>query len=84
MSEPQHIKEILPDVMADIEKRMKLNRQKKVLSTVADYYQNHWQGRPRGRRRVNGNQTGLLDKVFFKPMKKIFVLSKIMLDKAQV
>jgi hypothetical protein len=59
MSEPQHIKEILPDVMQDIARRMELNRQKKVLSAVSDYYQNRRQGRPRGRRRAKGGQRAL-------------------------
>lgn len=37
MSESVHIREILPDVMRDIRKRMELNRQKRVLSAVRDY-----------------------------------------------
>lgn len=56
MSEPEQIGEILPDVMQDIRRRMELNRQKRVLSAVSDYYQNHRQGRPRERRRANPKQ----------------------------
>ena len=39
MSEPQRLGEILPDAMQDIRRRMELNRQKKVLSAVSEYYQ---------------------------------------------
>jgi hypothetical protein len=59
MAEPQRLSEILPDVMQDIARRMELNRQKKILSAVSDYYQNRWQGRPRGRRRAKGGQRTL-------------------------
>jgi len=38
MSEPQHIKEILPDVMQDIARRTELNhRRKRVLSAMQDH-----------------------------------------------
>jgi len=59
MSEPQHIKEILPDVLQNIRRRMELNRQKKVLSAVSDYYQNRRQGRPRSHRRAKGGRKDL-------------------------
>ncbi len=59
MSEPERLGEILLDVMQDIRRRMELNRQKRVLSAVSDYYQNRWQGRPRGRRRAKGGQKDL-------------------------
>jgi hypothetical protein len=51
VGEPVHIREILPEVMQDIARRMELNRQKKILSALSDYYQNRRQGRPRERRR---------------------------------
>lgn len=51
MGEPVHIREILPEVMQDIARRMELNRQKRILSALSDYYQNRRQGCPHGRRR---------------------------------
>ena len=52
MGEPQHIKEILPDVMQDIRKRMELNRQAKVLSAVGDYLSDKKKRRKKQTRRV--------------------------------
>ncbi len=37
MSEPQHIKEILPGVMLEIERRMKRQRRQRVVSAVGDF-----------------------------------------------
>jgi len=59
MSETRRIREILPDVMQDIQRRTKLNHQAKVLSAVSDYYQNRWQGRPRSHKRAKGGQKDL-------------------------
>jgi hypothetical protein len=61
MSEPVHIKEILPAVMAEIRRRMELyHRRKRVLSAVADYYQNRKQGyrRPTRARKRSQSETG--------------------------
>jgi len=52
MSEPQHIKEILPEVMQDIRKRMELNRQAKVLSAVGDYLSHKKKRRKKQTRRA--------------------------------
>lgn len=67
--EPVHIKEILPDVMQDIRRRIELNRQAKVLSAVGDYL-SHKKKRTRAK-----------EKSIFEPMKKIANSEKIMLDK---
>lgn len=80
MNEPQHIREILPDVMQDIRRRMELNRQKRILSAVSDYYQNRRQGCPCGRRRAKGGQKDYGSHVSRYFDKKFSVLSKIMLD----
>jgi len=56
MNEPERLGEILPKAMADIQRRIKLNHQAKVLSAVSGYYRNHRQDCPRGRKRANPKQ----------------------------
>jgi len=37
MTEPQHIKEILPEVMKNIEARMKRHRRNRIIDAVGDF-----------------------------------------------
>ena len=62
MSEPQHIKEILPGVMLDIERRMERHKKniraeqtKKVVSATNDYFASH---RPNPNKRPSKQKVG--------------------------
>jgi len=52
MSEPEHIKDILPGVLANIAERMKRyseEHRRGVLSAVADYHKHRRRGRPKAK-----------------------------------